>query len=192
MRVASRRFLAMRTWSVGLTEPSSIERFWIFMMLYTLDINTTNTVPATVFTMIGPWPRLTRSRPINTNFLNGDLNTSTIMNAISENNRVYSSWIICLSLCVFRERGTVKISKKRDVGECKLEWGSSNECGAENNWRDQTKEIKWTNESFFLASIWRLCFKSFCLFLKESFAFCSFAIMPSSESFSRFSFGWAL
>lgn len=146
MRVASRRFLAMRTWSVGLTEPSSIERFWIFMMLYTLDINTTNTVPATVFTMIGPWPRLTRSRPINTNFLNGDLNTSTIMNAISENNRVYSSWIICLSLCVFRERGTVKISKKRDVGECKLEWGYSNECGAENNWRDQTKEIKWTNE----------------------------------------------
>lgn len=95
MSVASRRCLAIRTWSVGLTiAPSSIPRFWMLTMLYTLEKNTTRTVPATVLTIKGPRPRFNRSNPIITSFLKGVLNRSNAIIAVSENITVNRSWII--------------------------------------------------------------------------------------------------
>lgn len=83
--MASRRCLTKRAWSVRLIEPSSIIRFWIFSILCILDINNTNTVPATVLITTGPRPRFTRSRVMITSFLKGVLNNKTNINTTSEN-----------------------------------------------------------------------------------------------------------
>lgn len=94
MSEASSRCLAKRICSMGLMSPSSIQCLWIATTLYTLDIMTTKTVAATVFTTIGPRSRLILSIPIITSFLNGVLNTKVTINAISVKIRVNNNWII--------------------------------------------------------------------------------------------------
>ena len=94
IRHASRWRYAIRTWSVGLTMPESVERFWIFIKLYMLDPNTTTSVPPTLFVTKGPLPCFNRSNPIITSFLSGVQNKRVIISAISANTIVNKSWII--------------------------------------------------------------------------------------------------
>lgn len=75
----------MRISSVREAFPSTIQRFLSIIMLYMYDNITTDTVPPTVFTMTGPRPLLTRSRIINTSFLNGVLKHRTMITVISAN-----------------------------------------------------------------------------------------------------------
>jgi hypothetical protein len=74
--------------------PASVERFRIFITLYTVELKSTIIVPATVFATNGPLPCFDRSNPIITNFLTGVLNIRVRITAISANTSVNKSWII--------------------------------------------------------------------------------------------------
>ncbi|KAE8125518.1 hypothetical protein FH972_020313 [Carpinus fangiana] len=71
--------------------PASVERFWIFTTLYTVELKTTIIVAATVFATNGALPCFDRSNPIITNFLSGVPNKRVRIRAISANTSVNKS-----------------------------------------------------------------------------------------------------
>ena len=142
MSVDSRRCLAVRTWSVGLraAPPSSISRFWILSMLYTLDNSTTRMVPATLFTMRGPRPRFNRSNPMITSFLNGVLNSSTAIIAASMNTTRNSNWIIFVTQTTTT---TITTTTRNDPEIQRLEFRSliDGVVAIYNSWMTETQSL---------------------------------------------------
>lgn len=98
MRVDSRRCLDMMTSSVGFIAPSSIQRFWISIILYTLATSTTQTVAETVWTTTGPRPRFARSRLMIRSFRIGVLKESASITATSESTTAKSK--CCIVCCL--------------------------------------------------------------------------------------------
>ncbi|RDY07984.1 hypothetical protein CR513_07839, partial [Mucuna pruriens] len=81
-RDASKRRCAIRTSSVGLTMPASFERFWILVIVCTVEPKTRSRVAATVFMTMVPRPCFKRSSPLTTKFRIGFAKESIKMNAI--------------------------------------------------------------------------------------------------------------
>ena len=91
----SSKWVLHRTWSMGVIVPSFAPLFWILRMLVTLDRSITDMVPAIVFTVAGPFPIFTWSRPFITSSLNGPILTIRSNATMpSANKTKNSNWII--------------------------------------------------------------------------------------------------
>ena len=99
---ASRRWVRMRIWSVGVMVPIFTDLVWILRILVMLEAKITSIVPPSVFTMDEPFPVLTWSRILIIRFLKGGIFTiGKRENAPCANTRVNNNWIMLFHQCEY-------------------------------------------------------------------------------------------